>query len=203
MRRYCEAPIGLLGKLSVEDELKLVSWQDKLLGIGWELDFKALTVKPGPRARRKLLWRWWVCMPRDVSHAIPRKALESALASATYYSVCIPLLNAFFPSIRNCFYMGKQNTMHVRLSPMAQTDCEWIKAIVWIVGNRPELIEKSIDCMCRINRTRFMLETDASTEVGGGGILSDRNPDDSRGKILDTCYTMACNVGTTFHSNDG
>ena len=57
MRRYCEAPIGLLGKQSVEDELKLVSWQDKLLGIGWELDFKAWTVKPGPRARKKLLWR--------------------------------------------------------------------------------------------------------------------------------------------------
>ena len=38
MRRYCEAPIGLLGKQSVEDDLELVSWQDKLLGIGWELD---------------------------------------------------------------------------------------------------------------------------------------------------------------------
>ena len=126
-------------------------------------------------------------MPRDVSHAIPRKALESALASATYYSICIPLLNAFLPSIRNCFYTGNQHTMHVRLSPMAQRDCEWIKAIVWIVGNRPELIEKSIDCIGRINRTRFILETDASTEVGGGGILSDRNPDGSWGKILDTC----------------
>ena len=51
-------------------------------------------------------------------------------------------------------------------------DYRWLRAIVWILAFKPELIEKNIDRVETLGRLNFIIESDASIGVGAGDVLS-------------------------------
>jgi hypothetical protein len=62
-------------------------------------------------------------------------------------------------------------------------DYRLLRAIVWILGFKPELVEKSIDRVGTIGRPNFIIESNASTGIGAGGILSKVLQDDVKEEI--------------------
>jgi hypothetical protein len=130
----------ILGLQAVQDKK---TEKNKLIAIGWELDFERWVVLPRERARRKLLYRWWVCMPDAREGLVSIKDLITAVSSSIHYAQAIRMENAslpslsriltqrpqvFLPAIRNV--VAPRQTGMIRIAGLALSDFLWIKAIV-------------------------------------------------------------------------
>ena len=183
-KRYMEGPFSTLGKQSIEDD-RIEQFEHGLEAIGWEWNFQKWTVIPRPTARRKLLWRWWVRLPANENEGCNPRYLDSAVGALTYYAQIVPLVHAFLPSVRYALDRAqKRGELRVYIDDAeAIDDYRWLRAIVWIIACRPELIEKRIDRVGTMDRPNFIIESDASTSIGAGGILTKVNPDGSKDEI--------------------
>ena len=172
-KRYMKGPFGTLGTQSIEND-RVESFDDGLEAIGWEWNFLSWTVKPRPASRRKLLWRWWVRLPTNENEGCEPRCLESAMGALIYYAQIVPLVHAFLPSVNYALNSAKRlNQARVFITDHeAVDDYRWLRAIVWVLAFKPELIEKNIDRVGTVGRPNFIIESDASTGVGAGGVLS-------------------------------
>jgi hypothetical protein len=98
--------------------------------------------------------------------------LESAISALIYYAQIVPLVQAFLPSVNYAFNMAEMlNQARVFITyNKAVDDYHWLRAIVWILAFKPELIEKIIDRVGTIGCPNFIIESDASKVIGADGI---------------------------------
>ena len=103
----------------------------------------------------------------------------------TYYAQIVPLVHAFLPSVRYALDRAqKRGELRVYIDDAEEIDdYRWLRAIVWIIACRPELIEKRIDRVGTMYRPSFIIESDASTSIGAGGILTKVNQGGSKDEI--------------------
>ena len=184
IQEYQAAVIEVLGKPAIQAD-KTQVFDGTLEGIGWELDFDQWEVRPRERSRNKLLYRFWCSLPEPDTR-MPTKELSSALSAVTHYAQALKVENAFLPSIRKCVCDSKHKP-YTQLTSTAQMDFKWIKAIIWYSARHPEMMTKDIDHVATSHCPAYQMETDASTSVGGGGLIYEINDDGSRGRMVRQC----------------
>ena len=201
---YQSAVAKILGVQAVQDE-KTEIFKNKHIAIGWELDFERWVVLPRERARRKLLYRWWVCMPDPREGLVAVKDLITAISSSTHHAQAIRMENAFLPSLRRILTQRPQRfvpamrnvvvhrkTGMIKIAGLALSDFLWMRAIVWISAMKPELVTRSINYVSTRSRGEYYMVTDASTSVGGGGTIAQMRTDQTPGAIIRTGIIRWC-----------
>jgi hypothetical protein len=103
--------------------------------------------------------------------------------AVTHHAQALKVENAFLPSIRKCV-CDSQHKPQTQLTSTAQMDFKWIKAIIWYSAMHPEMMTKDIDHVATSHCPAYQMETDASTSVGGGGLIYEINDDGSRGRMV-------------------
>ena len=104
--------------------------------------------------------------------------LQTAVAALVYYAQVMPVVKAFIPSVLTT--CGTRMT--VRLSQDAKDDFELIMVFVWMLVMRPGLLESDITTLSQRKKTNYLMYTDASTEEGCGGVISELLGDDLEGE---------------------
>jgi hypothetical protein len=177
--RYQDAARQILGDQSIKAE-KTKVYDGHLVGIGWHFDFVKWTVRPKDMARRRLLYRWWVLL-HSCESAMRVSELQTAVAALVYYSQVMPVVKAFIPSVRRVLATCGARTT-VKLPQDAKDDFEWIMVFVWVLAERPDLLESDITTLSQRKKTNYLMYTDASTEEGCGGVISELLGDDLEGE---------------------
>ena len=90
-----------------------------------------------------------------------------------WYASGLPGGQAFLASLYACAFVdvGKGRYRY-RLSTAAQRDLTWWRALMLVAYHHPHVLGASIDAVRRIKVPTMYMRTDASTSVGGGGLVS-------------------------------
>ena len=146
-------------------------WQGKLEAIGWIFDFVKWTVLPKPRAMAKLLVAVFKTI-RPGQRSATVEQLDVVTGLLSWYSAVIPMGRSFLTQLFKCKGGGHDKHKVINLSKLAKTDLDWWRALILVGQYDRTLVAASIDSL-RTNKliTRHM-RTDASSTIGGGGVLS-------------------------------
>jgi hypothetical protein len=152
---------------------KVKVYPARLEALGWVFDlrYNRWFVAPKEEKLLKLFYFLFVAIPPTATTAVS-KDIEILAGLLNWYMAALPLGRCFTHSL---FQLGHYWSAEVTLSPMAQRDLAFWRALVLVAFTHIELVGAPISSLRRgLPPSRFV-HTDASTGVGGGGFLSAEN----------------------------
>ena len=167
LREYIEAVVALFGPYGVNKK-KVNRWNGKLEAIGWDLCFRRWRVQPKIRGLSKMLVLLFDVIPPG-TRIVEHRHLERLQGLLMWYASGIPAGKSFIASLFKC---GETTHGNAALSRAAQQDLDWWRALVWVAYHVPQVLGADLDAVRRFPTPTRFLRTDASSEIGGGGVAS-------------------------------
>ena len=166
-----DAAVSVWGPFAINEDKKKC-WDDRLIGIGWELDFEAWRAQPKDKGMAKMLLALFETVPEDAS-LIRERDMDHLKGLLQWYAPGIPAGQAFLSSLYACPLINLgQGSFRYRLSNAAKRDLSWWRALILVAYHHPHILGGDIDALRRMKVPHFHMRTDASTTVGGGGLVS-------------------------------
>jgi len=167
-----KAAISVWGPGKVIQDEKKKCWEDRLIAIGWELDFAAWRAQPKARGMAKLFVALFDIVPSD-TELVKERDMDHLKGLLQWYASGIPAGQAFLSSLYACPLIDLGNKRcRYRLSNAAKRDLTWWRAFVFVAYHHPHVLGVDIDAARRIKVPTMHMRTDASTSIGGGGLVS-------------------------------
>lgn len=171
LQECVDAAVSVWGKGAVNLE-KLKCWEDRLIGIGWDLDLESWRAQPKDRGMAKLVVALFDVVPPGTV-LVEERDMDHLKGLLQWYASGLPGGQAFLASLYACAFVdvGKGRYRY-RLSTAAQRDLTWWRALMLVAYHHPHVLGVSIDAVRRVKVPTMYMRTDASTSVGGGGLVS-------------------------------
>ena len=150
---------------------KQILWENRvMIAIGWLLDlnYDVWRVTPKPRALVKMYAALYVRIPKGQKR-VAALTLMSVLSLLRWYTVGLPLCSAFLGSLNSCLYHpSNRGSNYLDLSPEAEDDLDFFRAVVTYARVNPKMLGASIDHVRTNVVVNYAIYSDACTSVGGG-----------------------------------
>jgi hypothetical protein len=145
----------------------------RLEALGWVFDLRndRWFVAPKKEKLLKLFYFLFVAIPPTATTAVS-KDIEILAGLLNWYMAVLPLGRCFTHSL---FQLAHYWSVEVTLSPVAQRDLAFWRALVLVAFTHIELVGAPISSLWRGSAPSRFIHTNASTGVSGGGILSAEN----------------------------
>jgi hypothetical protein len=175
----------LYGNGAIAQE-KVSSLSQDLVAIGWHWNLRRNVWRVGPKKRGLLkMYIAVFCMIKpedtraDVVRLIPRKILLHVGSLLMWYSAVIPMGGSFVLSILRSAGRDGHGSQLCLLSEQAKSDVDLWRVIIISALNDGRTMRVPIDLIAEGRRPDFLLQTDASTSIGGGGWLAEWDSNES------------------------
>jgi hypothetical protein len=157
-----------------------------LVAIGWHWNLRDDIWNVGPKRRaliKMYIAVFFMIKPSDTTdgahRGIPRCVLLHVSSLLMWYCTALPMGRSFVMSILRCAgpevsatgVRARARDEHF-LSSMAKMDIEWWRALIVMALKHPHVMRVPIDLIAEGRAPDFLLQTDASTSIGGGGWLA-------------------------------
>ena len=151
---------------------KVNCWEDRLEGIGWELNLETWAVLPKEKGLAKLMVVLFETVPIGCEW-VRERDMEKLQGLVQWYAAGIPAGSAFVSSLFACpRTYSASGKGRIRLTPTAQRDLMWWRALILVVYHNRSILGASIDAVRREKVPQWFLRTDAAKTIGGGAVLS-------------------------------
>jgi hypothetical protein len=177
---YLQAIRLLFGEGGISDD-KISPISQDLVAIGWHWNLRDSVWNVGPKRRaliKMYIAVFYMIRPEDTSpgatRAIPRRVILHVSSLLMWYSVVLPMGRSFITSVLRCAGPD-ENAWGGRacyLSDQAKIDVEWWRVMIILALKDPRVMRAPIELISEGRDADFLLQTDASTQVGGGGWLA-------------------------------
>ena len=147
-------------------------WDDRLIGIGWDLDLESLQAQPKDRGMAKLVVALFGVVPPETT-LVKDRDMDHLKGLLQWYATGLPGGLAFLSSLYACPFVdiGK-GCYRYRLTAAARRDLTWWRALMLVAYHHSHVLGVSLDAVRRLKLPTMYMRTDASTTVGGGGLVS-------------------------------
>jgi len=182
MDDYIKEITDLFGSTGVTED-KTKKWEGMLEAVGWVYDFDKWVVYPKQKGLQKMMAYLFKLVPPGTRFTTVGD-LQKVTGVLCWYATAIPAGRSFLSSLYKCQSNKKHSDdrkgkcgkgslkARVYLTDLAISDLNWWRALVLVAYKCPSLIGDSIDHLrVNLHPNRF-LQTDASTTIGGGGVVS-------------------------------
>ena len=168
VEEYLGSIRSLFGEEGVNNE-KISLWKDKIEAIGWELNFRSWRAQPKKKGMAKLMVLLFDTIPFGAI-TISSETMNKLTGTLNWYAAGIPAGKAFTASLFACKAQGKSKTFS--LTQEAQHDLMFWRALVYVAYRLPFVLGAQIQNIRRDAKASVFLRTDASSEIGGGAVMS-------------------------------
>ena len=182
--------IKLLFGVEGISERKISPLTQDLVAIGWHWNLREDEWNVGPKRRALMkiyIAVFFMIRPDDTkvgaTRGIPRCVLLHVCGLLMWYCAVLPMGRSFVMSILRCAGAGKWKREPCRLSPQAKSDVEWWRVMIVLALKHSHVMRVPINLIADTKVADCLLQTDASTSVGGGGWVTKL---DDRDTILRT-----------------